>query len=87
MNFVISVALRVADVAYRTVKFNTIYFSSDFRHRHLMVWFFEDDLFTFIILFAETMSAKNPEGIEIPSVFVSDLAGLLLGDEYLYTSG
>ncbi|XP_035429503.2 E3 ubiquitin-protein ligase RNF13 isoform X1 [Spodoptera frugiperda] len=35
----------------------------------------------------ETMSAKNPEGIEIPSVFVSDLAGLLLGDEYLYTSG
>ncbi|XP_022827191.1 E3 ubiquitin-protein ligase RNF13, partial [Spodoptera litura] len=35
----------------------------------------------------ETMSAKNPEGIEIPSVFVSDLAGLLLADEYLYTSG
>ncbi|XP_047032195.1 E3 ubiquitin-protein ligase RNF13 isoform X1 [Helicoverpa zea] len=35
----------------------------------------------------ETMSANNPEGIEIPSVFVSDLAGLLLGDEYLYTSG
>ncbi|XP_075980307.1 godzilla E3 ubiquitin protein ligase [Anticarsia gemmatalis] len=35
----------------------------------------------------ETMSAKDPDGIEIPSVFVSDLAGLMLAEEYLYTSG
>ncbi|XP_068628795.1 E3 ubiquitin-protein ligase RNF13 [Battus philenor] len=34
----------------------------------------------------ETMSAKNPDGINIPSVFVSDLAGLILSDQYLYTS-
>ncbi|CAH0600184.1 unnamed protein product [Chrysodeixis includens] len=35
----------------------------------------------------ETMSAKNPEGIEIPSVFVSDLAGLILAEEYQYSNG
>ncbi|KAJ8733687.1 hypothetical protein PYW07_014238 [Mythimna separata] len=35
----------------------------------------------------ETMSAKNADGIVIPSVFVSDHAGLLLADEYVYTSG
>ncbi|XP_045510689.1 E3 ubiquitin-protein ligase RNF13 isoform X1 [Colias croceus] len=32
----------------------------------------------------ETMSAKDPEGIMIPSVFVSDLAGLILSEEYIY---
>ncbi|XP_037300799.1 E3 ubiquitin-protein ligase RNF13 isoform X2 [Manduca sexta] len=35
----------------------------------------------------ETMSAKDPAGIIIPSVFVSDLTGYLLGDEYLYNQG
>ncbi|CAH2069051.1 unnamed protein product, partial [Iphiclides podalirius] len=34
----------------------------------------------------ETMSAKNPDGITIPSVFVSDLAGIILSEQYLYTS-
>ncbi|CAG5053810.1 unnamed protein product [Parnassius apollo] len=34
----------------------------------------------------ETMSANNSEGIKIPSVFVGDLAGLILFEEYLYTS-
>ncbi|XP_053601035.1 E3 ubiquitin-protein ligase RNF167 isoform X2 [Plodia interpunctella] len=35
----------------------------------------------------ETMSAKDPEGITIPSVFVSDSAGFMLMDLYNYTSG
>lgn len=34
----------------------------------------------------ETMSAKNPDGITIPSVFVSELAGEILGEEYIYTN-
>nr|XP_026485034.1 E3 ubiquitin-protein ligase RNF13 [Vanessa tameamea]XP_026485035.1 E3 ubiquitin-protein ligase RNF13 [Vanessa tameamea] len=34
----------------------------------------------------ESMSAKNPEGITIPSVFVSDLAGIILSEEYVYTN-
>ncbi|XP_045760731.1 E3 ubiquitin-protein ligase RNF13 isoform X1 [Maniola jurtina] len=32
----------------------------------------------------ETMSAKNGSGIVIPSVFVSELAGLMLAEEYAY---
>ncbi|XP_050684698.1 E3 ubiquitin-protein ligase RNF13-like isoform X2 [Leptidea sinapis] len=32
----------------------------------------------------ETMSAKDPVGIDIPSVFVSDLAGQILSEEYIY---
>ncbi|XP_060810502.1 E3 ubiquitin-protein ligase Godzilla-like isoform X1 [Amyelois transitella] len=35
----------------------------------------------------ETMSAKDPTGITIPSVFVSDAAGYMLMDLYNYTSG
>ncbi|RVE52074.1 hypothetical protein evm_003352 [Chilo suppressalis] len=35
----------------------------------------------------ETMSAKNPEGIDIPSVFVNDVAGKQLAEKYLYTKG
>ncbi|KAL4707152.1 hypothetical protein ACJJTC_018887 [Scirpophaga incertulas] len=35
----------------------------------------------------ETMSAKNPDGISIPSVFVSDIAGLLLAEKYTYGNG
>ncbi|KAG7304178.1 hypothetical protein JYU34_011114 [Plutella xylostella] len=34
----------------------------------------------------ETMSAKDPDGIVIPSVFVSDLAGLILRQEYVYSA-
>ncbi|XP_061382674.1 E3 ubiquitin-protein ligase RNF13 isoform X1 [Danaus plexippus] len=34
----------------------------------------------------ETMSAKDPDTITIPSVFVSDLAGIILGEEYIYTN-
>ncbi|CAH2099471.1 unnamed protein product [Euphydryas editha] len=34
----------------------------------------------------DTMTAKNPDGITIPSVFVSDLAGIILGEEYTYTN-
>ncbi|XP_004923057.1 E3 ubiquitin-protein ligase RNF13 [Bombyx mori] len=35
----------------------------------------------------EKMSAKNPEGIVIPSVFVSDVAGDILAAEYQYNAG
>ncbi|CAG9782692.1 unnamed protein product [Diatraea saccharalis] len=35
----------------------------------------------------ETMSAKNPEGIDIPSVFVNDVAGRQLAEKYVYTKG
>ncbi|XP_026324292.1 E3 ubiquitin-protein ligase RNF13 [Hyposmocoma kahamanoa] len=35
----------------------------------------------------ETMSAKNADDIVIPSVFVSDVAGLSLVEEYNYTRG
>ncbi|XP_047507017.1 E3 ubiquitin-protein ligase RNF13 [Pieris napi] len=34
----------------------------------------------------ETMSASNPMGIDIPSVFVSDVAGIILSEEYNYTN-
>ncbi|CAK1548748.1 unnamed protein product [Leptosia nina] len=34
----------------------------------------------------ETMSANDPAGIDIPSVFVSDRDGLLLSEEYVYTN-
>lgn len=32
------------------------------------------------------MSASNPMGIDIPSVFVSDVAGIILSEEYNYTN-
>ncbi|XP_063394142.1 E3 ubiquitin-protein ligase RNF13 [Cydia fagiglandana] len=35
----------------------------------------------------DTMTTKHPAGIEIPSVFVSDIAGLALGESYLYNYG
>ncbi|XP_072935568.1 E3 ubiquitin-protein ligase RNF13 [Epargyreus clarus] len=34
----------------------------------------------------ETMSAKDPEGIVIPSVFVNEIDGLILAEEYVYTT-
>lgn len=34
----------------------------------------------------ETMYANNSEGITISSVFVSDLAGIILSEEYIYTN-
>ena len=40
----------------------------------------------FLLLFSEPMSAKNPEGIYIQSVFVGQQAGTLLKDHYLYGS-
>jgi E3 ubiquitin-protein ligase RNF13 len=33
------------------------------------------------------MSAKNPGGIFIPSVFVGEEAGLILKEQYQYTEG
>ncbi|XP_049887827.1 E3 ubiquitin-protein ligase RNF13 isoform X2 [Pectinophora gossypiella] len=35
----------------------------------------------------ETMSAKDPDGIDIPSVFVSEFTGIVLAEHYNYTSG
>ncbi|CAH0722970.1 unnamed protein product, partial [Brenthis ino] len=35
----------------------------------------------------ETMYANNSDGITIPSVFVSDISGIILSEEYVYTNG
>jgi hypothetical protein len=37
-------------------------------------------------VYAEPMSAKNPSGIIIPSVFVGEEAGLILKESYQYDS-
>lgn len=38
----------------------------------------------FVSIFVEPMSAKEPLGIQIPSVFVSQITGLIIMENYLY---
>jgi E3 ubiquitin-protein ligase RNF13 len=40
-----------------------------------------------MFVYPEPMSAKNPEDIFIPSVFVGEEAGLILKDRYQYDHG
>lgn len=42
--------------------------------------------FSVLFIYSEPMSAKDPVGISIPSVFVGDEAGLILKHNYQYKS-
>lgn len=42
--------------------------------------------FSVLFVYSEPMSAKDPEGITIPSVFVGEEAGLILKVNYQYKS-
>lgn len=88
------VALLAKDTSHRAVKFDTLKLVPVFATCTFNVVFpphcFVSRVVNDVCLspfFAETMSAKNSEGIEIPSVFVSELAGQMLGEDYVYTNG
>lgn len=46
-----------------------------------------DHSLPYLACVAVTMTTLNPLGIDIPSVFVSDVAGKALAENYLYTKG